>query len=819
MANTGRWNELAGQFFDDWQSLDDIYPGPCVYACPDMGISRSNDKARVYVGMIMLQGHFFTKFQGPAKYKLSKDAASMKKRYEQEQSRLRQEQREEEKRYRRMVLESTAEGNMIRDYWEQQRFYAGQDYGGGQGDPKGETPQQQGSNPSAEKEHPGPPPPDVGKGTGGGPTKAGEGGHNTQQNDSSSGGSSKQSGAKQSSSGPQPKIHAENTPAEENDDVKAHNEDMAKRHDRANTEVDSKGDTVEKGFWKITTTASNMRFSLSSILLVALAAESTVASSWFGKAAYNKWHETELERWLSDHNVPYPSPADRKDLENLVKNNWQSKIATPYNDWDSAQLQSYVKSKGVDVKKGTESNKQGLVSQVQGLWHESADTATNSYNSVKDWIFDGWTDSQLKAFLDKHDIPAPQPRKRDSLLQAARTNFDSIAKKTKQTALYPGDWLYETWSESDLKEFLDERGVPVPQPSTRDKLIASVRRNSRLSAINAKDTAASASASAKAAKESLSDALLDSWSDSKIKEWADSNGIKVPQGSKRNELIALARKHRDTLTGDKIASSASSAFGAATSNAQNQYAKATDDASLKSEDAFNQAVGTWSDSRLKAFLDARGVPVPQGGKKDELVKQVRLNKHKATSGYSAWTFDTWTTENLKKWLSTQNNKAGSKAGATRDDLLKQAQDSYASASKSGGSNYASVTSYLASATDSAKDSTFDTWSDSELKSYLDSYGVPNYQGSTSNELKAMARRNANYFRYGTSTPQGSLFARLQGGAQWVFDQLKIGVSSGRQSAGYEGEKAGDAVKEGATTATHRVGEAAQKVGDKAKEEL
>lgn len=187
----------------------------------------------------------------------------------------------------------------------------------------------------------------------------------------------------------------------------------------------------------------------------------------------------------------------------------------------------------------------------------------------------------------------------------------------------------------------------MPQPSTRDKLIASVRRNSRLSAINAKDTAASASASAKAAKESLSDALLDSWSDSKIKEWADSNGIKVPQGSKRNELIALARKHRDTLTGDKIASSASSAFGAATSNAQNQYAQATDDASLKSEDAFNQAVGTWSDSRLKAFLDARGVPVPQGGRKDELVKQVRLNKHKAASGYSAWTFDTWTTENLK----------------------------------------------------------------------------------------------------------------------------------------------------------------------------
>ena len=162
-----------------------------------------------------------------------------------------------------------------------------------------------------------------------------------------------------------------------------------------------------------------------------------------------------------------------------------------------------------------------------------------------------------------------------------------------------------------------------------------------------KDSAASASASAKAAKESLSDALLDSWSDSQIKDWADKNGIKVPQGSKRNELVALAKKHRNSLTGDNIASSASSAFGAATTAAGNEFAKASDDLSLKSGSTFDEAIGIWSDSRLKAFLDARGVPVPQAGKKDELVKQVRLNKHKAATGWSAWTFDTWSTENLR----------------------------------------------------------------------------------------------------------------------------------------------------------------------------
>ena len=156
-----------------------------------------------------------------------------------------------------------------------------------------------------------------------------------------------------------------------------------------------------------------------------------------------------------------------------------------------------------------------------------------------------------------------------------------------------------------------------------------------------------------------------------------------------------------------------------------------------------------------------------------------------------------------------------KAGASRDDMLKAAQDSYLSASKSGGSNYASVTSYLASSTAAAKDLTFDTWSDSELKSYLDSYGIKNYQGSTTNELKAMARRNAQYFRYGTNNPGGSIFAQIQSGASWVLDQLKIGAASGRKEA----VKGGDAVKEAGTTATHRAGEAKQRASDKVKEEL
>jgi len=299
-----------------------------------------------------------------------------------------------------------------------------------------------------------------------------------------------------------------------------------------------------------------------------------------------------------------------------------------------------------------------------------------------------------------------------------------------------------------------------------------------------------------------------------IKQWADENGIKVPQGSKRNELIAIARKHRSSFT-----ASAASAFGAATSSAGNAYASATDDAQLKAEDAFNSAASTWSESRLKAYLDARGIPVPQSGKKDELLAAVRLNRHKAATGWTAWTFDTWTVDNLKKYLSQSGSKAAKKAAAqkdaTREQLVDAAQSAYSTASKSGGTAYASLTSYLAVQTDAAKDTVFDSWSESELKNYLDSYGFNVPQGSTKNQLIAYARNQRNYFQYGTTTPQGTLWAKLQNGASWVWEQLGLGAAEGKKQA----LKGADSAKEGAIYAKNRASEEAQKAGDKIKEEL
>ncbi|KAL8387975.1 hypothetical protein RB595_009537 [Gaeumannomyces hyphopodioides] len=515
---------------------------------------------------------------------------------------------------------------------------------------------------------------------------------------------------------------------------------------------------------------------------------SALGSSWFTKAAYNKWHETELERWLSDHDVPYPTPADRRDLEKLVQQNWDSYVVSPYQNWDTQQLSAFLQQKGVETKDSAAASKDSLVSQVQKYWYETEDKAQQSYVSVKDWIFDSWSDSQLKAFCDHHGIPVPQPRKRDTFLAKARANYEAAANKLNEASAYPGNWLYEAWTESDLKEWLDTNGIPAPQPSTRDKLIASVRRNSRLASLKSQEQMASASASAQAAYATLSEKIIDAWSESDLKDFADRNGIPVPQGTKVNELRALIRKHRADILSDNVSGTAASAYGAATSKAGNTYASATDSASLAAQEAFDKAVSTWSESRLKSYLDARGVPVPQTSNVDELRALVRKHSHKAASGWTVWTFEDYNYENLKNYILANGDaaakKVAEKSDATRADLVKAAQSAYASASSAGGDTYASATSYLSKATETAKNNLFDTWSDSDLKSYLDSYGVPVPQGTKTNELRALARRQWTYYQYGTSTPSGTIFAKLgenvKNTLNWVKDQLHIGADAAQK---------------------------------------
>lgn len=315
-------------------------------------------------------------------------------------------------------------------------------------------------------------------------------------------------------------------------------------------------------------------------------------------------------------------------------------------------------------------------------------------------IFHRWSDSQLKAFADKQGIPVPQPRQRDSLLAAVRNNYQSAAEKAKETYNYPGDWLYASWSDSDLKSWFDERGYNVPQPSARDSLIANIRRQSRLASLNAQGAYASVSSAAANAQQSLSDALLDSWSDSQIKEWADKNGIKVPQGSKRNELIALARKHRARLYGDSasasagsVSASASSAYGAATSQAGNQYAAATGGFAYYT-DLIKQQIGL-AQASVTSATDAAGSSASSASVA-AASSASSASKRASSSAQSL----TGSAAKAASSSSSSISKSAASASAAAD---KSASSAASVASKSAQSGYDAAAASASSASKKAKD--------------------------------------------------------------------------------------------------------------------
>ncbi|KAG8626967.1 hypothetical protein KVT40_005912 [Elsinoe batatas] len=109
---------------------------------------------------------------------------------------------------------------------------ASSDYGSPTGGPISENPKDQGPNPSADKEHPGPP-----------PAKAGQSRPAEVQ------------ASTQTKNGARPKILSDNPPkdSEASEEVKRHNEEMDRRAERAAEGVKSEqaeGDKVPKEFWK-----------------------------------------------------------------------------------------------------------------------------------------------------------------------------------------------------------------------------------------------------------------------------------------------------------------------------------------------------------------------------------------------------------------------------------------------------------------------------------------------------------------------------------------------------------------------------------------
>ena len=103
---------------------------------------------------------------------------------------------------------------------------------------------------------------------------------------------------------------------------------------------------------------------------------------------YNAWHKTELEKWLDDHDVPYPAAADRKDLAEIVAKNWDKTSTAVYEKWDSSRLRSWLEKRAVEFD--VNAKKEALIDQVEANWYRAKADVESSWETVKDWIFDSY---------------------------------------------------------------------------------------------------------------------------------------------------------------------------------------------------------------------------------------------------------------------------------------------------------------------------------------------------------------------------------------------------------------------------------------------
>ncbi|KAG8747439.1 hypothetical protein FRC10_001110 [Ceratobasidium sp. 414] len=360
---------------------------------------------------------------------------------------------------------------------------------------------------------------------------------------------------------------------------------------------------------------------LSVIFATALLASSASASWFSSDPAtpaeYAKWNQAQLEQWLKDHNVQAPQGANQKQLRDLVQSNWgsaqtwteekynqaskslQDLKESAFDTWDESQLRSFLVEQGVVAPSGPKESLQLAAKQHYRAYasaassfsaaasatassavygghgyqaSKSASSASRSASSVavsasaratkalddsSDYVYSAWTDSELRAYLEKHGVVKTKAElTRDQLLAQMRTAYAAVA-----------DPIYSAWSTSYMHQWLVDHGIiKSDYERNRDKLMAELQRyyygttdtvHSTWSDNQLRDWLIGHNiikSGAQIQREKLQKLVKDNylsakgtawegWTESEMREWLITHGyLKTDSQVKRDELIELMNK-------------------------------------------------------------------------------------------------------------------------------------------------------------------------------------------------------------------------------------------------------------------------------------
>ncbi|EPY51647.1 LEA domain-containing protein [Schizosaccharomyces cryophilus OY26] len=452
-----------------------------------------------------------------------------------------------------------------------------------------------------------------------------------------------------------------------------------------------------------------------------------------------------IKTWLDEHSVPYGTRSSPAEFRDFLVEHYESLIPS-FKSVNDFQRSSWLGKKTNPSYFGTAKHKINQASHKIGdAASDAKDTTSDVWEDQKSRFFDAWNDSQLRAFLARYsDAFAPKEKKGlleklspASLRKLAVKEYKRLGSKLGET----GDWVYDTWSDNELRTWLHNMGVPIQAHESRHHILDKVKKT--------------------------------------VSEKLDS-GKPIIESTKKDATKKAGKAgHYVDKVSEKAEDSVDYASGKITETGERASESLQEEADRLHEASKGKGrIATWwSESGLKAYLDARGIPAYQPSALDKLWAMARRQYYLRTNGYKA--LKEKTKEHASSVTDTASgaasdastaatdafHAASSNAGQLKDeikgagssnahvvssktgDLKHKASgvSSYASDKFEQGSEIAKAQKEAASskARELVDETVLEKWKDSKLREFLYLRGVPVPKKSNKQQLIDKVRKHFN----------------------------------------------------------------------------
>lgn len=211
---------------------------------------------------------------------------------------------------------------------------------------------------------------------------------------------------------------------------------------------------------------------------------------------YTSWDKRQLEAWLHEHNIETPKGYSQKDLEELVKSNWQSSSAwtrdqydraqqvfsnykdSAFDTWDDSRLREFLLEQGVVAPSGPREKLVLAAKQYyRGYTDAAASYASTASHAASSAIYGDEKDQASKSATSLYSKASNTA---SSVAGQASNTVSSVAAQASESAVRAlddsKDYVYSTWDDNRLRSYLEEKGViETKQQATRDQLLAYMR--------------------------------------------------------------------------------------------------------------------------------------------------------------------------------------------------------------------------------------------------------------------------------------------------------------------------------------------------------